>query len=268
MIRFSVANLATVATIAASSAAAGYPASNLAAPERPFSPWRSGGGTPLGEQTITFDFGATVALGIVALVRANFLTATVQGHASNSWGSPSYSEAIQTGREPTSTRYGRALIPSGTGSPFSYRWLRLVIAAQTPLDGAASFLLGGLWAGAWLTTPRGVDWGYTLRRIEPHTDVEPPHGGWMERSRRAEPIASLSAHRKVTVNQSAPGYGDDLGAWQEIDRRLMEADKALTQLDTGNLYQAWVMRRTEDPRWTVNARLADSNLELHEILGP
>jgi hypothetical protein len=268
MIRFSVANLVTLATIAASSAATAYPAANVATPERPFTPWRSGGGTPIAEQTLTLDFGATVALGVIALVRANFLTATVQGHATNSWGSPSYSEAIQTGREPTNTRYGRVLIPSGTGSPFNYRWLRLVIAAQTPLDGAAYFLLGGLWAGAWLTTPRGVDWSYTLRRIEPHTDVQPPHAGWLERSRRAEPIAFLTAHRKVTINHNAPGSGDDFGAWQEIDRQLLEADKALTQLDTANVYQGWVMRRREDPEWTVNARLAESPLALSEITGP
>lgn len=80
MFRVSLANLAAAAAVAASSEDSAYPAANAASPEQPFRPWKT---MAVGAQRLVVDFGAPVTLDVVALIRANFASAVIEGNATD-----------------------------------------------------------------------------------------------------------------------------------------------------------------------------------------
>lgn len=262
MFRVSLANLAVGATFSGSTAAAGYPAFNAGSPERPFQPWKT---TATGAQRLVVSFGAPVTLDHVTLIRTGFASAIIQGNATDEWESPppSYSQEVTVARNSVSSRYHHAHQIVGS---FTYPYLSILIPSQTPLDGAASYLLGGVWAGVWTYPPRAFRWGYRLERIEPLLDQRTLSGG-LHRLRLGEPIARITAQRQALLGATAPGLTDDLAAWWELDRKMAEADVTLVWWEPGDPAQVWVMRRLAPPDWTVTGpRLAEASLELEEIL--
>jgi len=103
--RVSLVNLAAGALVTASSEAAGYPASNGVSPGRPFQPWRSG---TAGEEWLLVDFGAPTTLDVVAVIRANVTALTIQGHTTDDWDAPLYTQDVTLARNPISSRYHHA----------------------------------------------------------------------------------------------------------------------------------------------------------------
>jgi hypothetical protein len=262
MFRVSLANLAAAGSFSGSTVATGYPAVNAGSPARPFQPWKTSG---TGVQSLVVDFGVPTAVDAVTLIRTNFTSATIQGHASNVWSAPSYSQVVTVARNPVSSRYHH--VHQIVGS-FSYRYLRILISSQTPVDGADGYLLGGVWAGLWTFPPRAFRWGYHMERIEPLLDQRTLSHA-LHRLRLGEPIAHITAQRqaRLRLSTTVPGLADDLAAWWELDRQMAEADVTLVWWEPGDSAQVWVMRRLAPPDWTMTApMLADASLELEEIL--
>ena len=254
--------VAAADAVSASSSASGYPAANVQTPQRPFLPWRS---TATTEQWVKVDFGDPTSLEVVAPIHANVTTLTVQGHATDVWTSPSYSVALTIGRNPWNRRYQAAQLPVG----FNYRYLRLLIGAQTPVDGAAYFSLGGLWAGTLDEAPRDIRYEYEIETLEPRVDIQPDHGGWRERLTLGEPLTRLLAHRVALVSEDSPaGLGDELEDWLDYDRQMGVSDYVLTLLERGSARHVWVARRLSTPTWRVARPLATSDIEFEEVLGP
>jgi hypothetical protein len=265
MFRISLVNLARVifeATpiITASTEDGNYPATNAASPDRPFQPWKSG---TAGDEWLVVDFGAPAVLNAVALIRANFASATIQGNATDVWTSPAYSQTVTIARNPISGRYHH--VHQIVGS-FEYRYLRILIPSQATLDGAVAYVLGGVWAAQWTYPPRALRWGYTLERMEPAEDLRTLSQA-MHRLRLGPPIAHAIAQRQAILGASTPGLDDELAAWSEFDRQMAEADAVLVWWAPADPAQVWVMRRLTAPTWTiVNPRIADAAFELEEVI--
>ena len=101
------------------------------------------------------DFGAAQAIELIALGPHNLTSATLEGNASNDWGSPAFSAALTI---PTATADGHSvnawldLTTLGSPTP-SFQFWRLVVS------GAVACAVGELWLGA---TRRQTDRGYAL----------------------------------------------------------------------------------------------------------
>lgn len=239
-----------------------YVATNVKSPQRPFLPWRT---TATSEQTLVLDFLGTATITFLALIYGNFIDVTVQGNATDSWGAPSFSQATKLSRNPWNSRYHLGIVLSG----FAYRYMRIVIAAQTPIDGAAYFRLGGIWAGVSVETPRHVEFSVRYERVEPKRDLVPDHEGWRQRLKLGEPYTRIHAERVARMTIESPGYGDELMTWALLDRQMWEMDYFAYFTNLLDPAQVYVVRRIESPTWTPSELgLADSTLELEEVVGP
>lgn len=122
-------------TATASSENSDFPASNLALYNHPKIAWRS---TGVGAQNIVFDFGAEKTVALVVVDWCNWVDGDAQGNASDDWGAPSHTQAIEVAQNKDVHRYGLYFQPAS----FSYRYARIAIDAATPTDGAAYFTIG------------------------------------------------------------------------------------------------------------------------------
>lgn len=87
---------------------------------------------------ITLDLGAAMAP-VICLDHVNFASVRFYANSSDSWASPAYSSGVKTVTQDKSVgRY--KLWFDGTGN--SYRYWRIYIPIQTPVDGAAYFQIG------------------------------------------------------------------------------------------------------------------------------
>jgi len=107
-----------------------------------------------------FDFGTARALALVALGPHNLSAATLEGNATNAWGSPSFSAALTI---PTETADGHSVnawrLLAGTPS---YQFWRLVVS------GAVACAVGELWLGSTVRqTDRGYALGFSLGETQP-----------------------------------------------------------------------------------------------------
>lgn len=109
--------------------------------------------------TIDLDLGAAMAP-VLCLDAVNFASVRVYANTSNSWASPAYDSGAQTvSQEAVTGRY--KIWFDGTGN--SYRYWRISIPAQTPVDGAAYFSIGRvivLNPTCILTPDDNIGWGY------------------------------------------------------------------------------------------------------------
>lgn len=254
MIRFAPINLVELATATASSEDAVYVAVNARHPERPFEPWKT---TTTGIQSLVIDFGTATTLtgGSVSLIHANFTSASIQGHATNTWGAPTYNQAVTLTRAPNE-RYHHGHRIVGT---FALRFLRILIPSQTPTDGATVYRLGGVWAGGLISPPRDIRMEPTERKHEPREDLKPGHGGWLARFQRGEPLYCLYAEQLVDNDT-------ELAAWREVERQLADADYFLTLVRDTYLAEAFVMRRTNSPDWRHAKVWMTGSLDLEEVV--
>lgn len=263
MIRFSFLNLlgfdATICT-GSSQQSASFAAQNVKTPQRPFFPWRTGA---TGDQNVVVDFGSAKVVEALVLVRTNFVTARIQGNPSDSWGAPAFDQLVTIDENPQNGRnqYGSIL----TG--FNYRFLRILIPSQTPIDGVGYYLLGGIWAGTQVRPPSNFLYQVNYDTIEPLVDLQPDHKGWRQRLTLGEPVAKLTAKRKARTGFPQPFVNDHLRRWTALDRQMREADFFAFLLDNGDPSQSYVMRRISEMAWSHNRqRLSEGDLILEEAI--
>ena len=267
-LRLSFTNL--IESTAASILAASHQTSNFCSsqaqqPQRPFLTWRA---PTTSTADLIIDLGSSQTVGVIAVINANFATASLQG-ASSSGGlftAPPYNEAVTITQDPWSGRYQHAHYSTG----FGYRYFRLKIPTQSPVDGATStyYSVGGLWAGTLSTTPDHLAAGPSVRVVLPKEDVQPPHGGWRQRSQLGDPQVQIDATLKTQTCAGSPADTDNLDTWRGIERSMWTADYFLVALNLGDLAQTWIARSLDDPQWTVAAGLSEGRLSLEEVVGP
>jgi hypothetical protein len=159
----------TPTTITASSEASGFPGSNLLDVHKPGAEWRS---TATTEQNIVFDTG-TVGCVVTAvfLGDVNFTSVTIQGNATDSWGSPSFSQAFTVSKDNVVQRYKAFAALTG----FAYRYLRLLVPAQSPTDSEAFFRIGtaipASWAGEMEINPEYGGYAYSGQKLSKTEEI-------------------------------------------------------------------------------------------------
>ncbi len=107
--------------------------------------------------TIVFDFTTAKALAGVMLHDINFTDVFIEGNATDSWGSPAFSQQFTPAKDERTERY--KLYATLTG--FNYRYMRLRIPAQTPVDGLSVFKIGTVVClDTILEISESPDWSY------------------------------------------------------------------------------------------------------------
>lgn len=258
MSRFSFANLAASASIAASTtfADAAHPASNVLLFGRPHIRAYSADTSP---QRLTLDFGSTTSLDVIALLNTNFITATIQGNATDAWGGPGYNPAAVTiGRSGTG-RYHHAHRPT-VAVPFSRRYASISIPNQATTDGAGYFKLGPVWAGLLVSPPRGIRTKPIETKVEARKDIKTEDGRTLGRVILGDPFWRVKATRHA-ANPT------ELAAWREIDRRWSEApgQAALVLWLDDYPHESYVMRREDDEEWSNNVLWSEGALDAVEV---
>ena len=111
-----------------------------------------------------FAFPAAQTVALVALGAHNLTAATLEGNATNDWGSPAFSAALTI---PAGTADGHSVNAwrdlRALGSPLpSYQFWRLVVASGSPCA------VGELWLGATVREPaRGYALGFSVQETQP-----------------------------------------------------------------------------------------------------
>ena len=266
-VRFCVTNLVGapgVVITGSSEVPTTNPATNIARPGRPLLPWRT---ATVGEQDVVVDFLTAKILTGIWLIRTNFSMVTIEGNDTNAWTAPAFSQSFLIHRNTWNFRYQLAVPLAG----FNFRFLRLLIPSQTPVDGASTYLLGGVYAGVLEQFPRNFRYDFEFATVQPVRDVSQEFGGWRQRLVMGEPLAQLSGTRMARTTRLAPGYADDLQSWQDIARRIRENDLFAIMLGSTDTAQGFVVRPINQGHWKwsrSNILRSQSPLDLEEVMGP
>lgn len=116
----------------------GVSAANVADWAHPFRVWRA---TGFGSgNNLVIDFGVTTSVAAVHIDNLNCSLITIQGNATNSWGSPSFSNAdVTVARDGRDGRYRlgyRAL------TSFNYRYMNIFTSQSSGIDGGVGLQVG------------------------------------------------------------------------------------------------------------------------------
>jgi hypothetical protein len=142
-------------TITASEEAVGFSADNLIIYNHGIWHWRSDDIT--GEKGIVLDYGSAQALTDFLITGANFASATIQGNATDSWGSPSFTQAITLTQQTQNRRYNHWASLSG----FNYQFLRIKIDVGATVDSATYYRISkAVSIDTTFTLTRQPSWGY------------------------------------------------------------------------------------------------------------
>jgi hypothetical protein len=138
-VRASQARLLIYTVVSVSSENADFPKENIAKNTEPTLTSRT---TTVGsDQWWVIDFGSAKAVDAFFLDKVNFSTVKIQGNATDVWTGPSFDSGILTvGRDFRHNRYKILFVTS----TFNLRFARIFVPAQTPIDGASYFEIGGL----------------------------------------------------------------------------------------------------------------------------
>jgi len=268
VLRLSFTNLAEATSALASGTgqACDYCSTEAQQPQRPFRPWRTL--TTTTTQEWMLDLGSSQTLDVVALVNANFTSATIQGASSSGlFASPGYNEAVVLARNPLTWRYQH----THAATCFGYRWLRVKIDACSQAGtGATStyFSLGGVWAGALTSAPSHFMWNVNFATILPRRDVGPAHGGWVQRLKMGQPRARITGTLSANITPAAPLLNDDADTWSDIFRQWTAVDYAYLYTNLGDPSQGFVVRNADDPEYTMDGTRALLRITLDEVVGP
>jgi hypothetical protein len=258
MIRFSFANLVAGASIAGSTTFADpiHPASQVQSPQRPF---KRAWSTNLSAQRLTIDFGGSAALQVMALIHVNFTTATIQGNATDTWGSPSYSQAVTIDVSPND-RYQYAHRPS-VAIPFNLRFLSFSIPNQATTDGAATFRIGGIWAGLIVSPPRDMLMMPEEEKEEYRVDLKTQDGRILQRLILDDPAWRITARRQAETET-------ELAGWRAIDRQFSAAVGQTALVLQRDAYPAecYVMRMVSASKWPHAKVYSETDFELLESI--
>lgn len=267
----SFVNLAQSATVTASTAHATYVANNAREPQRRGKPWFT---TAITDSWIRFDFGSTATIGLVGIVRANFEDVRVQGNATDVWTSPSYNELMEIGQN--AFNFQRQLFFAPVA--FAYRYMRVFIPAQTPIqffaeDPADRFRIGGVWAGAAVQPPRKFSLDFDHTRDEPFALARQRYGAWEGKTQEGNPVVTLDIERAAVFTHATPYLDDDARDWLiDVDAQAWRRDFFALYEDLGNTEMGWVVRTVEGSA----THAVDESLpgvvrrpwKLREVIGP
>lgn len=132
-------NMRTISSITASSTLAGYAASNLLQYD-PDMIWKAA--SFAASVTLVIDLTAAASIKQIWLNNANFLSATIQANATDSWTSPAVSKAVTLAGDDVGIYKGLFAL-----SETNYRYVRVVIPVQTLLFGDTLPWLGNVIIG-------------------------------------------------------------------------------------------------------------------------
>jgi hypothetical protein len=260
--RLSVVNHAMTATITAGTEAAGWPASNLRYPQAPLLEWHS---TSTVSHIVLVDMGSAKLVEMIVLVNLN--AAQVQlALSATAGGSEWISPILVTG----SNRWSRRFQQSYLVSPGqTYRYLRIGLQPVAPVDGAAYFRMGGIWAGPLMAVPRDIRWEEEMLTVEPLIDLQPSHNAWRQRLTMGDPYTVIRARRvAVSANGAAAGVNAELGTWLDIDHAMWRADAFAWASNRGDPSLAWIMRRVSEAAWPIHQTVSEGALVMEELMGP
>ena len=136
-IMFLYNNLLDSATLTASSEASGFPASNLKNPFRS-KVWRTAGATA-GTANLVINHGSAKAVTVVALIGYNWTSApgtlTFEANATDSWGAPSFSQALTFAANPTANGNPGIIVKTFASQSYQYNRLNVIYSpGTTPTD--------------------------------------------------------------------------------------------------------------------------------------
>lgn len=241
-------SLITPAAITATSAAAAYPASNLALTAVRRS-WRS---TSAAQQQITLDLGAVKGVASVWVQGANCSALSVEQSAN---GSAWSAVGVLTCYEDRGQSRRRGYLAVGPAT----RYLRLTIAAGVPLDGATFWELGTVYLFGIAETAISPLWGYRVRHEFPQIESKLNNG--------QQVVASTGPSYAVITLDWTARPGEDCAAVARWARAgIVAVDLGYSQQDGDR--DLWVVMNQQSERETSRANLVSSraSVELREVV--
>ena len=123
--------------------------------------WRT---TGKASENIVFDLGTATNITVFSMFTFNLTasaTVTLQAHASNSWGSPSYSQALTIATDADGNVLQRIVFFLSQ----TYRWWRVTFADSGNSD--AYLQIGRMAAGQYYETTRNINQGFNISMFDP-----------------------------------------------------------------------------------------------------
>jgi len=159
-------------TPTASTELASFPDDNIAELLSPEAEYRS---VNTLETTIVLDTGAAgTAIAGVYLGGLNVTSVTIEGNDTDSWASPSFSQAVMISQDAELLKY-KAFVAL---TDFEYRYLRIVVPVQSTTDGESFFRIGvAALMSAADELPINPQYSYERAPGWPHEEVELDGGG-------------------------------------------------------------------------------------------
>jgi len=185
-------------TASASTAASGYPATNLAI-HSIGRPWRS---TVTTATTVTLDMGSSKTPAGMMLQDCNFASCTVHT-------SPDNSTWTLLGTM-TLAADGNGRYKGLTALAVAHRYTRVSIASGTPTDGAAYFRIGAAYMWLSVATFRNPNYGLKISYLKPQVRNNLPNG--MAAS------VSVGNNYAVLSGEVSGAPGDDVAALVRLAR--------------------------------------------------
>lgn len=176
------------ATATASSEASSDLAASNVLTANPSEIWRS---TGVASEWLKFDQGSAVQITCIGLFNFNFTssaTITLEGNASDSWGAPTYSQALSLVTDSDSVVLKRLVFFLDE----TFRWWRITFADAGNSDGYLQ--IGRVAAGIYYEPPRDIRGNYRFRGADPSVRDRVP-GAY---------VPAVSRRRFRTVDVSFP----------------------------------------------------------------
>lgn len=259
---------ASASAVTASSEDTSYPGTNIKTPERQLWPYRS---LAVGSQNVVVDFGATTSMSYLQLFNVNVNTLTIQGHASDSWGAPTFAQTVTPKQNPITGRYGWGGRLLGSGSvEFNFRYLRFVLNSTPVIAPLTVYQIGGANGHVGIAPPKKFAADWDRIPIYPVTDVSPPHGGWSQRSIDGDISAALTVRRAATYSHATPLVSDDARSWMlTIDKQAFDSAFFGLIEDLGAPELSWMVKQVSASPWRVRLPgVVESQWDLVEVLRP
>lgn len=234
------ADFAVPAAVFVNSEQALFPGTNVLAVTAPNDPYKSGNAASTSE-FLTLDFGAPTALAAIVLDHTNVGTVTLKGKDTNaSWGSPSWSSgALTVTRDGKDGRRKLYHAPTGSGSPFAYRYLRVECGTGTTTDGSANWRVGSV-LGLKVATewPQNHAFPYGPQQRQAIDPLIRPGGGG---------APSARGNRYAEIVLPASRY-DNLAMEAIVDEIIGQADRPLVFFrNFGNSAEVYVCHLVSPP---------------------
>ena len=149
-------------------------------------PWRT---TGKASENIVFDLGSAKQITVFSMFTFNLTssaTVTLQANASNSWGSPSYSQALTMATNADSEVLERVVFFLSQ----TYRYWRVTLADAGNSD---SYLqIGRIAAGTYYEAGRNIDQGFSIVTVDPSEGDRTPGRQTFYRARKRFRRASVA----------------------------------------------------------------------------